>query len=165
MHLYSTLRWTEGSTEFPKQTYNLTPTHWHSDLPCWTCPKQKHVFFQRWSVLTNEWHSNGYKSGPQLHLSLYWTLNKKCSKTTANQCLRYIKDISMMALVQHQWVTVNFWTSLSLCRTSILPWSSRTKSLNNRLHFRTWTVPWNKENKLQSNRFSLVPVIPFIVQP
>ena len=33
-------------------------------------------------VLTNEWHSNRYKNGPQPRMSLYGTLNKNCSKTT-----------------------------------------------------------------------------------
>ena len=92
-----------------------------SDSPCWACPKQKHVFFQRWSVLTNEWHSNGYKNGHQPCMSLYGTLNKNCSETTANLCLRYIYDGIGASSLSHSESTVNFWTSLCLCRTSILP--------------------------------------------
>ena len=30
-----------------------------TDLPCWACPEQEHVFFQRWGFLTNEWRSDG----------------------------------------------------------------------------------------------------------
>ena len=72
---------------------------------------------------------SGVAMGPSCScLSLWDTLNKNYSNSTANQSVpEMYKDSSMMVLAHHQWATASFWTSSALCRTFILRWNSPIK--------------------------------------